>query len=186
MPGSSNDGKPPAVPPKPIPLAIDDRKRESEAKPLKKPRSEDIIAKKPKVRTAPVPEAPIAKKPKQALAIQDIPIKPKQKHKKDIPEPDIPIKSKFKLKDPPENRKVAIQILDAPTKKKPANTELNQATKEAVKRLLRNQPARSKPQVITTNVDGLKKEIEDILEQTAKRRTGMSIKDMEFRRGVKA
>ena len=194
MPGSSGDTAAPSAPKalaplKPIPaaappLAIDDRKRESEAKPLKKPRSEDI-PKKPKVRTAPIPEAPIAKKPKPALAIQDIPIK--SKPKKNLPEPDIPIKSKYKPKPPPENRKVAIQILDAPSKKKPANSELKQATKEAVQRILSNRaPSRSKPQVITTNVDGLEKEIEDILEQTAKRRTGMSIKDMEIRRGVRA
>ena len=73
-----------------------------------------------------------------------------------------------------------------PLQRKPANTELKQATKEAVQRLLRNQPARSKPQVITRDIAGLKKEIEDILEHTAKRRTGMSIKDMEIRRGGKA
>ena len=169
MPGSSNDPpRPPAVPPT---LAVDDRKREEVVKPIKKPKS----SQKPKV--------PEARKIAPPLAIEDKSrdqTGPSKKPKR--PEiKDIPIQPKA-----PKTRKVAIQILSAPTKKKPTNNELKQATKDAVQRILSNRPSRSKAQVITTNVDGLKKEIEDILEQTAKRRTGMSIKDMEVRRGVRA
>ena len=170
MPGSSNDPpKPPAVPPT---LAIDDRKRESETKPIKKPKTTPAILDKPKVlepRKAPLAiEDRVAKKPKQAPAIQDIPIKPK------------PNTKKTNLKQ----KKVVIEIMD-PVKK--SNNELKDATKAAVQRILSNKtPSRSKPQIITRDIAGLRRELEDVLEQTAKHRTGMSIKDMEIRRGVKA
>ena len=168
MPGSSND---PPKPPKPAPpLAIDDRKRESETKPIKKPKTTPAILDKPKVlepRKAPLAiEDRVAKKPKQAPAIQDIPIKPNTK--------------KTNLKQ----KKVVIEIMD-PVKK--SNNELKDATKAAVQRILSNRtPSRSKPQIITRDIAGLRRELEDVLEQTAKHRTGMSIKSMDIRRGVKA
>ena len=183
MPGSSNDPpRPPAAPP----LAIDDRKRESEAKPIKKPRSEVITPKKVAARTAPVPEAPIAKKPKQVLAIKDKSEGESSKPKKPkivIDEKPVPTKIPAK-KTNLKQKKVVIEIMD-PAKK--TTNELKEATKAAVQRILSNRaPSRSKPQIITRDIAGLRRELEDVLEQTAKRRTGMSIKDMEIRRGVKA
>ena len=186
MPGSSNDPpRPPAVPPT---LAIDDRKREVVTGPVKKPKTNvkpKIIETKPKVPEARKEAPPLAiedksrdqtgasKKQKFKPEIKDIPIKPK----------DIPIKPNTK-KTNLKQKKVVIEIMDPINK---SNNELKDATRAAVQRILSNRtPSRSKPQIITRDIDGLRRELEDVLEQTAKRRTGMSIKDMEIRRGVKA
>ena len=68
-----------------------------------------------------------------------------------------------------------------------SNNELKDATKAAVQRILSNKtPSRSKPQIITRDIAGLRRELEDVLEQTAKHRTDRSIKYMEIRRGAKA
>ena len=157
--------------------------------PVKKPKTSEkpkIIETKPKVPEARKVAPPLAiedksrdqtgaskKQKKFKPEIKDIPIKPK----------DIPIKPNTK-KTNLKQKKVVIEIMDPVNK---SNNELKDATKAAVQRILSNRtPSRSKPQIITRDIDGLRRELEDVLEQTAKRRTGMSIKDMEIRRGVKA
>ena len=185
MPGSSGDTAAPSAPKALAPRtsALEDRKE-----PIKKPKMPDPI-KKPKMPDAPkpkmpdVPKVPEARKIAPPLAIEDKQAPPK-KPKSVKPEiKDIPIKPKSVI---PKKKKTTIQILETTSTKRKPNNELEQATKEAVKRLLRNRPAQTKPQVITRDIAGLRRELEDVLEQTAKRRTGMSIKDMEIRRGVKA
>ena len=104
---------------------------------------------------------------KLKIAIQDVPIEPKPAR--------------------PPGRKIAIKMVDKATKSRaPSNNELNEATKEAVQRILRNRPTASKQQIITRNVAGLQRELEQVLEETSQRRTGMTLRDMEVRRGVRA